>query len=602
MGLPGGVCRYVRVARGPFSVILARSRTGHLPQNLMAIPAVTLIGTMTAFNATNTTVFTTTADATAGGSILLCVVKGFRTSLAIPFSINDSAGNVYEWYSQSGSGHPWGISPSDAEIVESDSTHQTIFAAHDNLALGAGSTITLIHGPVDETPTPPEEYARVLVGLHVTHLDNLLYTDNLAGGSFLNSSLNRVETAAVTLVQFREYWVFALLGWSGRDNGQVVNNEFDGFTELVLDADVSTKVEGTNTGRTSGGDNAPLQHAAHPRDRCIQLAHRYIASADSGSGQTHYGGLLSGFTAPAADIVWTQATIVFGIGSPSRKLNGRDTDLGVTQANHVFRAYRNFDNIAEIICGSVFGLDRVSTTVAYDAAALAAPTIAVDPWDNLHVWYHRSLGSARGYRSNDLGRTWTEIATHADRYWPRLLPIPGAGRWLFGYHDGGTTLHIAYTDDAGVTHTDLATYTDALARRFDLRVDPYGCCHLAYISTSSVVIHRYSTDRGASWSAAVEWGAAVDRMSYWPGVDRGVLVTLTDANVLAVRLVEEDGITLGAVATPSPAPSYGSGYPGALVEEQRDPVWFDARYSNTLAAKWSRSRATTGWQTPGFIF
>lgn len=263
--------------------------------------------------------------------------------------------------------------------------------------------------------------------------------------------------------------------------------------------------------------------------------------------------------------------------------------------------HRSFRSGASVYVGTSRdqGLTWPAVLVASDAATDAIPTLAVDQWDHLWVWYHDSGNTARAYYSEDAGASWTPWTTIASFAYPRAL-ITLSNQLIVGWDGAALSLRRAAGDYWVSAPAVLGTV--AAARQLAaLGQDRHGYHHLIYASGSDI-LHRYAQDPADLAAATPHTLIAAKSLpsaafaSHLPAALVGGVVAFWDASTLQDERTGSDYTALegGIVA---PALGVGRQVVGVCFD-RRDLAWLVGQVSGSTLATLYSPDAGGSWRAP----
>lgn len=275
----------------------------------------------------------------------------------------------------------------------------------------------------------------------------------------------------------------------------------------------------------------------------------------------------------------------------------RPVDLAETPNGWLWRAVR-IDAEIRVEYSRDAAVTWEGVTVASDAAdddayRAAAPTLAVDPWGGVIVWYHDGAENAQAYRTED-GQTWTPLATQTGLLYPRMA-LPLGLPVLAGFVGG--RLGVWETADYGATLGNAvgAEISEADIGRVELRVDRREQLHLVY-SQAPAVLHRHYRVAQQAWSEP-ETLLTAERAGYAGGLERAAAVAFEPAEETLLAVTTEE--TWGGTPTPieSPTTLLQLDYPG-LLWDRRGTLWLcAANLPGELTMLYWRPDGQ-GWRSP----
>lgn len=221
-------------------------------------------------------------------------------------------------------------------------------------------------------------------------------------------------------------------------------------------------------------------------------------------------------------------------------------------------------------------------------AGESAPSLAVDPWDNIYVGFHQRgpdpfpSADAQTYiwRSDDLGATWIYASEPDESFWhgknyPALCWTP---EYLLIGFPIGVGINFEYSADGGASHgTDviLEALGDAQERRPSIRRDRRGIIHCVYEGLDGDVNHVWSANGGLEWvepASVLSADGTGAEAGYCTGIERAAF-SWWDEGELKLGVTQEDhSLFLEQIEIPMDLPAYQPQQLGMVVD-RRETLW-----------------------------
>lgn len=254
------------------------------------------------------------------------------------------------------------------------------------------------------------------------------------------------------------------------------------------------------------------------------------------------------------------------------------TDMTETANGWLWRCYQQA-GVVTVEYSANGGHDWTNVSPSGVSSRVASPTLAVDRFDNVWVWYH-DLAQSYSYLSKDYGQNWTLFAQHLGGA-PRMAV--GVEDSYLAMHDGGVTLTVYRTMDGGQTLLPAFGQTcpaQVGAMEFDRR----GVLHLLYKDSDNRIWHRHAPDpKDGAWSDPTFWAqgrfqtlAIGTEYSLFARFDGGLLY-LNRTNETCTEIAGSSAVPTG---------TFVPGYTG---------IWIDRRGQHWLTPKPAAAAVTSLW-------
>ena len=235
------------------------------------------------------------------------------------------------------------------------------------------------------------------------------------------------------------------------------------------------------------------------------------------------------------------------------------------------------------------------SSVSSNTAALSAPTLARDRWDNVLAWWHNGSGLVRAY-SEDYGQTWTVGTAGTGLRYPRMVVDVTGTAYLVAW--GGDKLRLYSGDPLGSSLVQVQEW-GAPEQLASLELDAWQNIHLVYVDAlpTGAILHRFSADAGASLSTTttlVASGASYPSFAIPESLLEYALLVYRASGVLTVARLNET-YRGGLTAVAAPAVSYSGGYLGTLIDADAR-AWISHPAAGGQTAR--QSRSLTSWAAP----